>query len=94
MIPKYRVIKLDKRHTCYQYFKYYIEPFQGNPGERLVRYHEYRMWCWSTFGPSMEREFMVTDDFKWCWYTHHSIYRLYLQSEKELNWFKLTWSTT
>ncbi len=93
MKQKYRFVKLDKRHTCHQYFQYYIEPLGSHVGERLVRYHEYRQWCWATFGPSMEREFMVTDEFKWCWHTYNSILRLYLKSDKELNWFKMTWPT-
>ncbi len=90
---KYKVVKLDKRHTGNQYFQYYIQPTDKSFNQRLLDYHQYRQWCWTAFGPSMEREFMVSDEFKWCWYTHHSLLRIYFKSDKELNWFKLTWPT-
>ena len=93
-MKKYRVIKLDKRHTCHEHFKYYVEPLHPVKGYNLILYHEFRQWCWATFGASMEREFIVTNEFKWCWYTHHNVLRIYFQTEKELNWFKITWPTT
>jgi hypothetical protein len=32
-------------------------------------------------------------DVKWAWHTNDGAKRIYFASEKELNWFVLTWST-
>jgi hypothetical protein len=78
-----RITKLDGRHTGFGYFSHYVEP-SGNPEQRLQQMHEWRIWCWETFGPGIERDTALRRPFrnqvKWAWETHHN-YRLFLTPE-------------
>ena len=53
------------------------------------------------WGPGIERE-MALEFYKgpgylpvgrWAWHTDDGAKRLYFQTDKELNWFVLTWGT-
>ena len=59
---KLNVIKLDRRHTANQVFKYYVEPayeFGVGRDDRIEMFKELRAWCWEMFGPGCERDFVV-----------------------------------
>lgn len=62
-----------------------------------------REWCWETWGPSKEIEDwirgtsfapdkLVSQNTHWCWQNDKYATRIYLTSDKELNWFTLRWS--
>jgi len=90
----YRPIKLDGRHSGHEKWGYYIEPLIYSSGARYKMFHEWRKWCWNTYGESMERDHAAQEqlrDYKWCWFVYNGIYRIYLKSDKELNWFKIRW---
>lgn len=97
-ILPYTLKKLDKRHKGYGSYEYILEPTMsgGTRSARVRRFQNWREWCWATLGPSMERTFIDLDyndvDYKWTWYTDEYSARIYLKSDKELNWFILTWS--
>lgn len=69
--------------------------------DRFMFFNELRNWCWQTWGPSCERstyiriaehEQLVQELNKsWSWNSDHNDLRIYLATEKELNWLKLRW---
>jgi len=95
----FTVYKLDKRHKGHVLFSHYIVPTWSVRLEDKLRFFEWRNWCWATWGPAMEREEAISFGSnyysvgRWCWHTGDGQKRLYFQTEKELNWFVLTWST-
>jgi len=64
-----------------------------------LKFFEWRTWCWTTWGPGMEREEAMLWGSKeysvgrWAWHTNDGQKRLYFATERELNWFVLTWSS-
>lgn len=84
-----------------------VEPPRNNLySDRLIlnqKWFELREWCWTTWGPSKELEDwlkakMIAEDkhvsqnTHWCWQNDRYATRIYLTSDKELNWFRLRWS--
>lgn len=69
--------------------------------DRFVRFNELRNWCWQTWGSSCERSLYLRiaehDQLaqelnkSWSWNSDNNDLRIYLCSEKELNWLKLRW---
>ena len=95
--------KTDKRHTGSQYFAYVIE-VKSSPGKfdrpgRIAELNEIRQWCWTTWGPSSDREHWLTMkesnrfavNEHWCWHTEFNELKIYLATDKEANWAKLKW---
>lgn len=69
-----------------------------------ARFDEVRLWCWETFGPSVELDIWAEletigqpRNLKWCWDrgTYNKINRcmIYIKDDQEMNWFKLRWGT-
>ena len=88
--PKVELIpqKLDKRYTGSHLFEYRID-FDY---PRREQFKQIRNWCWETFGPSCELNFLSKGEEKvWAWTTDSYRVRLYLKSDKEVNWYKLRW---
>lgn len=91
--------KLDKRHTGYNQFTHYIVPVYSTRLEDKLRFFEWRNWCWATWGPGYERDIAMQlgsrqfEVARWAWHTEDKMRRLYFASQKELNWFVLTWAT-
>jgi hypothetical protein len=80
--------KLDGRYTGNHLFQYRID-FDYRSREQ---FKQIRNWCWETFGPSCELNFLTKDEEKvWAWTTDSYRVRLYLKSDKEVNWYKLRW---
>lgn len=66
---------------------------------------EVREWCWETWGASKELDSWLTDrnlainemdklvghNAQWCWQNDTYSTRIYLATDKELNWYKLRW---
>lgn len=64
-----------------------------------------REWCWETWGGSKEIEdwlrvnnsntvnksALVSQNSHWAWQNDKYACRIYLATDKELNWFKLRW---
>jgi len=100
-MKKFTVNKLDKRHKGYNLFTHYIVPVWSSQLKDKLEFFEWRKWCWDTWGPGMERDIVIDLDsqfwkdnsLRWCWHTNDGAKRLYFASEKELNWFVLTWSS-
>lgn len=92
----YVIKKLDRRNVGYGQFQYVVEPNVTNRSRKITTFHNWRSWCWSTFGPAIERAYIdldfVKDEWKWCWHTDEYSAKIYLKSDKEMNWFVLTWS--
>ena len=98
---KFTVTRLDRRHKGQALFSHYITPVWSKHLEDKSRFFTWRTWCWETWGPGIERE-MALEFYKgpgylpvgrWAWHTDDGAKRLYFQTDKELNWFVLTWGT-
>jgi len=94
----YKVIKLDKRYSGYTRFAYLIEPVTRDVYQSRQQINDWRDWCWSTFGPGMERDWACAmlhinkiPNAIWAWDTEHGNKRIYLKSNAELVLFKLKW---
>ena len=95
---KYQITKLDRRHTGYDMFEYYVTPVFYSKLIDKLDYQSWRVWCWDTWGPGMERCMALEfgrdqHDTRWSWYSPNGLKpRLYFKSQKEFNWFHLKWS--
>ena len=61
-IMKFKIIKTDRRHTAHHVFQYYVEPaYELGIGrdERITAFKHLREWCWESFVPGCERDFVV-----------------------------------
>jgi len=95
----FTITRLDLRHKGVDYFSHYITPVWSTTLADKLSYFEWRKWCWGTWGPGLEREVIL--EFgnvletrpKWAWHLDKYGRRLYFATEKELNWFLLTWSS-
>jgi hypothetical protein len=96
---KFTVTRLDRRHNGHTQFSHYVTPVWSSQLKDKIQYFEWRNWCWATWGPGLERDVAIefgSDHYhivRWAWQVDKYSKRLYFQSEKELNWFVLTWST-
>lgn len=96
----YRVIRTDRRHAASNEFDFYIEMnYTPDVIERHLKYLEYRNYCWTTWGPSAERDhylLLAKRDLQpnqhWAWHTVDTIKRIYFKTEQEFSWFHLRWS--
>lgn len=98
--------KTDKRHTGYAEWQYVVIVEQAKysglfgRGQRILDLNEIRNWCSQTWQASCELELWLvakinSDPTKlnqhWCWHTNYDNFKIYLRSDKEVNWFKLKW---
>ena len=89
---KFKVTKLDARHTGYTKFKYYVSTIRVVSNDVAhSNFNTKRAWCWTQFGPSAERDW-VEGDTVWAWDTEFQHLRLYFKSDAELSMFLLRWS--
>ena len=98
-----KVTTLVGRYAGYGRFKYLIESVSNFKTGYPMGYVEnikivigWRKWCWETFGPGIEREWVTQDSFRgyeyrWCWHSESRECKIYLQDDSELAWFKLRW---
>ena len=99
-----KIVQLDARFAGHGQFKYLVESTSNYKTGYPLGYldnikvaHEWRNWCWETFGPSIEREWIVNEKFrdyayKWCWHNGPRDCKIYLLGDDELAWFNLRWS--
>lgn len=67
--------------------------------KRLTDFNEVRAWCIQTWGMSCERSIYLdiakTDtsslNTHWTWHTEFGETKIYMATDKEVNWFKLKW---
>lgn len=86
--------ELDKRYTGYRIFVYGID------FDRHAEFFNIREWCWQSFGPGCELEYYYIysrlpgkENVTWAWSKNDYRSRIYLQSDKELQWYLLKWAT-
>lgn len=87
-----RKIQLDRRFSGYDRFKFAIE---YRSSKDIETYIEHRKWFWDTFGPSCELDLhykVSNPNLDWCWELNQWKTRIYVKSDKEMNWFALKWS--
>ena len=99
-MKNYTVKKLDRRYSGYRIFKYIVEPVYDRKvlsemGAVRERFVGWRDFCWTSFGPGIEREWAVhlenikrINQPKWAWDTDYG-YRLYIRGDEELVLFEL-----
>ena len=98
-MKQFIINKLDRRHKGYSQFTHYIVPVWSSSLSDKLKFFEWRNWCWTTWGPGYERDIAIEfgggqfEVSRWAWHTDDRSRRLYFASEKELNWFLLTWSS-
>lgn len=96
-----KLIKLDKRHTGFGQYEYYldVESWVG----RVQILHHWREWCWEHFGPGIELRFAVDPNAefkalpvelprKWAWQTEFGKFRLYFQNHAFASAFLFHWN--
>ena len=104
----YEITKLDRRHSWHNQFAYMIE-FKKTHESMYVRnnqgvleFDRSRRWFNETYGWSQDVETRSqigrtqTTDFNlhWAYSIKYNEYRIYVQSDQELNWFVLSHSNT
>jgi len=97
-MKQFSITRLDRRHKGHVLFSHYITPVWSSQLSDKLRYFEWRNWCWATWGPGIEREQAiewVSEHYivRWAWHVDGYSKRLYFSTDKELNWFILTWSS-
>lgn len=97
---KIKITKTNYRHKAHDIFAYYVTPQHSflpyaSSSSKSFEFNQWRIWAWETWGPSAERDSSFVRGWKdkpvWAWHTEDSQLRIYLRTEKELNWFKLRW---
>lgn len=93
--------QLDARHKGHRLFTHRVN-IRGTKVERFAKFHELRTACWEVWGPSDERDIMLSfwrDQYKsfrnehWCWHYDakmDDVY-IYLSGIEEVSFFKLKW---
>lgn len=102
---KLKIKKTDARYAGNKVFDYVVDVKSDSRGlpslYRLEHFHEVREWCWTTWGPSIEREhylemlrlkYQGKMNEHWSWHSEHGDTKIYLRTEKELTWFRLKWA--
>jgi hypothetical protein len=104
----YEITKLDRRHSWHDQFAYMIE-FKKTHESMYVRsnrgvleFDRSRRWFNKTYGWSQDVETRSkigqsnSNDFNlhWAYSIKYNEYRIYVQSDQELNWFVLKHSKT
>ena len=98
-MKQFTITKLDRRHKANSLYSHYVTPVWSSQLADKIKFFEWRTWCWTTWGPGMDREEAMQWGSKqypvgrWAWHTNDGQKRLYFATEKELNWFVLTWSS-
>ena len=102
-----KVTKLDRRHNCHRIMKYHVETTCNIWGsdERANQFIEWRVWCWTVFGPGVETKWITVHPVDagpdgecqmvskntWAWQTEHDLQRLYFRDDETLSAFMLQW---
>lgn len=100
---KYNIVTLDRRYAGYGIWKYYVKtPKTQNYTVNKQLFHEWRAWCWDTWGASKEMSEYNTSDANnmdtvcsndhWAWQNdHYATYRIYLKDDADVSAFVLRW---
>lgn len=101
---KSKLITLDRRHTGYGIWKYYVKsPLTQQYKVNKYLFYAWRAWCWETWGPSKEMteydiDSILVDDMQNCTNNHWSWqndkltkYRIYLKNDDDASMFILKW---
>jgi len=78
-MKNYKIKKLDRRMNGFgkANFTHCITPTWANT------FHEYRIWLWETYGPSIELADWAgieNQSEEWAWHTEYGYRRLYLSN--------------
>ena len=96
-MKKFVLHKLDRRHAGYHQFSHYISPIWQSRLDDKLEFLKWRKWCWTTWGPGMERNMAMElgskqfDVCLWAWHTQDGSKRIYFASEKQASQFCLFW---
>jgi hypothetical protein len=85
-----RKITLDRRFSGFNRFKFALE----YTSKELDLYCQHREWFWTTFNSSceLEAQYKISNpNPDWCWELTQWKIRIYVKSDKEMNWFALKW---
>ena len=102
----YEITKLDRRHSWHDQFAYMIEfkktrqSFYNRSNQGVLEFDRSRRWFNETYGWSQDVETRSqigqsnSKDFNlhWAYSIKYNEYRIYVQSDQELNWFVLSHS--
>jgi hypothetical protein len=100
----YEITKLDRRHSWHDQFSYMIEfkktrqSFYNRSNQGVLEFDRSRRWFNETYGWSQDVETRSkigqsnSKDFNlhWAYSIKYNEYRIYVQSDQELNWFVLS----
>lgn len=92
---KFKITKLDRRHSGHLWFKYFITPNTEGHGytKRLADQEVFvniRNWLWDSYGAGAELE--MTQHIErpnWAWVSDNGRLRLYIVGDEELMMLKL-----
>ena len=88
-MPTHVVLKdLDRRYTGGAQFNYCLDFYGKDKGKHFC---DVRNWFWQTYGPSSELIFYRDSQQVWAWITDGYRTRIYIKSNKELEWYRLRW---
>lgn len=88
-MPTHVVLKdLDRRYTGGAQFNYCLDFYGKDKGKHFCNV---RNWFWQTYGPSSELIFYRDSQQVWAWITDGYRTRIYIKSDKELEWYRLRW---
>lgn len=85
-----KLIRLDKRYAGHDYFTHCVNFTR----HEKLKFVEVREWCWTNFGASCELEHyhLYTEPKVWAWEVSQYNTRIYLKTDREINWYTLKWS--
>lgn len=102
---KFKIVKMDKRHTGYPSWKFYVKTnvWYDTSDTNRDLFYDWKFWCWEIWGPARSIDEYDTDDLMinnhnvWSWDINkqrsvNEARRIYFMTEKELSAFVLKWS--
>lgn len=91
---KYKIIKLDRRHKGNGVFDYFIDFLAARQlpiDKRNEDFVTIRNWCWESWGPSQELDWVGWDTgTRWAWWREPGRASIYF-NEPELAAYLLQW---
>lgn len=93
--------KLDRRHSGFGIWTYSVKCKPSISRElSLELFHNYRAWCWDTWGPSKELTAFSNvlelnnkncNNSHWCWLSDQFRRYIYLREDSDMSLFSLRW---
>jgi len=87
----YKVTKLTRKYNGFGYFRWVIQPTAWDNRITRPQLHQWRCWCWETWGYGAELSWSLDTGAPWAWDTEYDHKRIYLRDDAELAVFQLKW---